>query len=1019
MSARQNEAVNKFIREDSRALDCFTDRDEAVQLFCRYVNGDPAQPRFLFFYGVGGNGKTLLLRFLRKHWCRVFDNWKSLKDIEYASLLSSIDEKHAKSIPAAYLDFGTKPNGEDRPQEAFPALLMLRRSLSDANLRFPLYDFACIWYLHKTRRLSPAHLANLFPAEELGLLSAISDVVTKTAFGSLASTVLNVFSKHFQERATVFWHKRKLETVDVERIQSLDAETELMDELPGYFGEDLNGSMQLDGAPARVVLFFDTHEAFWGHDRGGWGEYPSQDDEWFRCLLSSLQPEKGIVVACAGREIPKWHDVKRFPVPDSKVEFRLIGNLSGASAQEYLIRAHVADAGKRALVCTYAEVEPGQVHPLFLGLCADIILEASERNIELAPDEFVKNQGVANIGEILIDRFLRYVDEGTRDAVRAVCACRAFDRDIYFKLARELHFNDTDYAFRKLTRFSFVSPVEGRSLSSYKVHDLLRRLIQQSNDSFELNANRFLEAYYREISGPAATAEAIYHASRLDQKRAVKEWVKAFDKAYWLSDYPVCRALLAVRSALGAIGQLERAMIARCEGEFCEARALYAESEGEYNKALQYLDGAPQEQNSFEHQKTRALVLTDLGELLSELSRSAEATACYEKVVEICEVVLGVVRDDGELHSIKAAAYLGLGEISLWASKCDSAIKYYSASVEVCNHALQLVRDEPFEGSMATTVLDLYSDKAYGLGGIGEAEASLYRHRKAIRNYRQAISCYDEALGRSIDPVIQNDKAYTLVSIAESEIALSRNESALKNCDRGLAMYGKLLQQAPEDVIYRSNMSRALRIAGDSLACLGQCQKARQKYEEAIEACSEPIRQAPTDLWALCCKGLALVSLGKLLLKECEYSDALGRLSESLDTFESFLAQSPDDSEALAGKGQVLSSRGDVFDKTGHQDEAVEDYRQAVVSFEQALKDAADDAETRIDKGHTLKKLGELYLAMDRREDALRVLDDGLAEYSRVLQICPHYRPILECKQQLAAFLGTFRSGPVSRPSQI
>jgi hypothetical protein len=41
------------------------------------------------------------------------------------------------------------------------------RDLSGSGLRFPLYDFASILYLHKTGRLTPDKQKELFPSDEM------------------------------------------------------------------------------------------------------------------------------------------------------------------------------------------------------------------------------------------------------------------------------------------------------------------------------------------------------------------------------------------------------------------------------------------------------------------------------------------------------------------------------------------------------------------------------------------------------------------------------------------------------------------------------------------------------------------------------------------------------------------------------------------------------------------------------------------------------------------------------------
>lgn len=45
-----------------RALELFTNRDELICLFQRYVNDDPPRNQLLYVHGTGGNGKSLLLR---------------------------------------------------------------------------------------------------------------------------------------------------------------------------------------------------------------------------------------------------------------------------------------------------------------------------------------------------------------------------------------------------------------------------------------------------------------------------------------------------------------------------------------------------------------------------------------------------------------------------------------------------------------------------------------------------------------------------------------------------------------------------------------------------------------------------------------------------------------------------------------------------------------------------------------------------------------------------------------------
>ncbi len=207
ISILENTGPSRTITEGGRALELFTDRTDAIRLFLAYLHDDPPRERILFFHGDGGNGKSLLLRFLRKH-CRKRlqpEDWAWLKTLPDEELISHIrDAQDAESVPVAHLDFGMPPRGDQRPQEPFYALLMLRRDLAGHGLHFPLYDYATVWYLYKTQQLTPERLRSLFPAEELEFITTVADAITGLPFGGLAKALLNVFSKHLRERFTLY-----------------------------------------------------------------------------------------------------------------------------------------------------------------------------------------------------------------------------------------------------------------------------------------------------------------------------------------------------------------------------------------------------------------------------------------------------------------------------------------------------------------------------------------------------------------------------------------------------------------------------------------------------------------------------------------------------------------------------------------------------------------------------------------------------------------------------------------------
>ncbi|MFG1701392.1 hypothetical protein [Nonomuraea sp. NPDC049309] len=65
--------------------------------------------------------KSLLLRHLEKRSCLRTDRWEDIRGADDTELLDHLAE-HGRPVPVARIDFGARPAGENRPQEAFSGL---------------------------------------------------------------------------------------------------------------------------------------------------------------------------------------------------------------------------------------------------------------------------------------------------------------------------------------------------------------------------------------------------------------------------------------------------------------------------------------------------------------------------------------------------------------------------------------------------------------------------------------------------------------------------------------------------------------------------------------------------------------------------------------------------------------------------------------------------------------------------------------------------------------------------------
>lgn len=643
--------ITSITKDVWRALRLFTNRRELIGLFVSYLNDNPPQEKIIFFYGDGGNGKSLLLRYLREYYLKCFSpaNWHYVKAIaDNEEFITHVKDsvEGVQIVPCAALDFGDKVSS-DHPQDVFSGLLILHRELYARGLRFPLFDFACVWHLKQTNQLSESRLKNLFPAEEMDLVVEIVNVASGTSIGAITKAVLNIFAKNVKESYTLYLHKRGLDEEQIESVKRLDAKSELLECLPDFFAHDLNMAMKQPGAPQRVVLMFDTHESFFEENqRDISADKYFRRDRWLRRLLCGLDYSLGIVAVVAGRENPNRADKENlrwevapddFAISDEYVDVHMIGHLSPADAEEFLQKATIKDEILRQSLIKYAEVEPNEIHPLYLGLLVDIVLAAERRNETLTAADFRQQPQRESKEQNLINRLLSYVAPATKKAVIALAACRAFNRDIFIRLDEELKFHSTAAAFDILRSFSFVWQAERQGGNWYRIHDLLRRLFGEYEREKLQDAHRVMESYYREqtANDEIYLAEAIYHANRLDWERGANEWFDVFEKNLWMNRYQICRSLREVKHEMIINSDYVYGRLSQIDGDFYYFSTYYTEAQQKYIEAITAFENALNKGLKIVSiYIDKGFALERLGSVYKDLSNYQNALEKFQQAVE-------------------------------------------------------------------------------------------------------------------------------------------------------------------------------------------------------------------------------------------------------------------------------------------------------------------------------------------------------------------------------------------------
>jgi tetratricopeptide (TPR) repeat protein len=642
-------------------------------------------------------------------------------------------------MPVANLDFHAPPREFEQPMVDYDALLMLRRQLGAysaeglTRLHLPVYDFAALWYLHQTHRLTEERLSTLFPNEEINFVVALAQVFKEIPGAGLAQAVLGLANEHLKEWWTFFKARRRVDRALLEEIQGMDPERDLIPEMPRLFALDLNAALSAAGAPPRIVLLFDGHDAF--ASAGGASAPESDRDRWLRYLLAAVDLEGGVVPVVTSRRVLGWEKKAHYPIPTEYLDLLPIGHFSDADAGAYLEKAGVEDPALRARLCDYARVAPDEVHPLYAGLGADVVLQAAHRRRRLTAEDFPEEPDTGNKPQFLVERLLMEASQDVEYAVRSLAAARVFDRKLFEKLGSwgQSRYAATDAAFDTLIQFSFVWEAETRRTGWYSIHALLRRILCERGDNRLRESDVALEEIYQErakAGDPLAWADVVYHAYQLEPQRGLQSWVATFKKARGQNRFELCEALRTVGAELQPVEPFWRALMAAEEGEYLFALSRYAEAE----ETLQ-LSVASHEQAQSRAPENPAVYVnkgvahSQLGKVLAALSRYGEAERAYAAAVAAYDEALRLAPNYIDVYNNKGNALMRRGDLLARLSRHEEAEHAYDAAVEAFDKVLMHAPDAS----------RTHNNRGMALQSLGDLLAALSRHDEAERAYAAAV----------------------------------------------------------------------------------------------------------------------------------------------------------------------------------------------------------------------------------------------------------------------------------------
>ncbi|MCX9191421.1 aminoglycoside phosphotransferase [Carbonactinospora thermoautotrophica] len=440
----------------------FVDREGALRAFDEELAAVGNRPRVLNITGIGGIGKSRLLR--------------------------EFQDRVGESCRTALLDLQLPPL---RQQDT--ALAVLRSQLGAQGIRFDRYDIAytALWQrLHPHLKISREQLPLIDESEVLGQI--LDGAAGVPVFGTVVGLLRLLDGAPGRLRR---W-RRLREDPTLRELDSLSG-SDLVDAVTFLFAEDLRAATE---KRKPYVLFVDAFEALLGENvRAG---RTAAVDGWLRDLI--VQLDRGLVVV-ASREPLRWEAYNRgwsefirtFALDDLPMSARL----------ELLEASGVADPDERMEI---ARASAGV--PFYLHLALDTRQQHADRAVATAVSR-----------EEILERFLQHVDPQEVRFLELLSVARTFDFEIFAAIAQKFRLPGHRMAWESLTSYSFVYPAGPHQVQLHQL--MVAALRHRLSPELNREVHRILRSVWDQraargdghagsgvVGHVAALREATYHA---------------------------------------------------------------------------------------------------------------------------------------------------------------------------------------------------------------------------------------------------------------------------------------------------------------------------------------------------------------------------------------------------------------------------------------------------------------------------------------------------------------------------
>ncbi|MBT2677806.1 tetratricopeptide repeat protein [Bacillus sp. ISL-35] len=897
----------------------FTDREEPKLSFRKAMKSLSHQEyKVLVFYGVGGIGKTRLLK-------------------ELMGLTDSIDGNSIKIS----IDFR-----EVKHREPSEALIWFRQQLANENgIKFTTFDlaYAVYWRRMRPQQSLKADRKTIPFLEEGNFVGELITQLENIPVVQWIPKTIKLIDGFAQYKEILQWWTRTGKDIltDLKDMHPKDIEEMLL----VYWASDLIDWIKRTGK--NVIFFYDTYEALWESERtiGSIGD----KDEWIREFILQFEDVPVLNVIC-GREKITWDKLN--PEWECVVEQHLMGELSPTDCKSFLNSCGITDEGIQEKI-----IQGSEGLPYYLDLMVDTYQLVSRNSIPHVND-------FSRRPDEVLQRFLKYLDRSEKETLKVLSIPRYWTEELFCQLVNEFNTFYPTTAYQQLCDFSFISESEQRGY--WSMHKLMKEglcdQVQSESQSLFERVHSFLFQYYtsmlnREIDDVRlsfAFAEGLYHGKYILEDEELFGWIRKhttllIHEGEWSCIIQEFTSLLEGRS----LNRKLTALLNQKLGELFTLKGQYEAAVDHSNQALVgYYEELRDENNGDLCGIYRSIadIKHNLADLYRNTNRYELAIRNYKEAAAILEQKFQEADHSEEISLI----YTRMGKLFKLLSQYDQAKQAYELALEKC---LKLI-DSGHATSTLYAVIGQIHEK---LGEIEHDETQLVN--EDFSHFHESIKAYERALkdnDNELDLRVIANQGLAYKRLAEALPVDTRAEEKLANFTTAIKIYKKVVKNVPDYIDVHEMLGHASVDLLDLYIDLGMYDKATESFNLAISSFDKVLELTEKQGSSRNRISSAYRTLGRMHRKQKNYKLALEAYQTALEKSNDVLIHTPDYIYGFNSRGKIFAEMGDFFIETGDHEQAVESYQNAITSFMSSLKKSphSKTALSQIEKlNKTLKEI--------------------------------------------------------------